>query len=675
MRPALSLQQAALLIDGEAYYSALEETLVRAQSQIIILGWNIDTRIQLNPLDANKRSLKQVLFEVLENRPKLKLYVLSWDFALLYSVGALLSARHPRYFRHERAYFALDSTHPFGGCHHQKLVVIDGTLAFTGGIDLCAQRWDTPSHRIKSQAPYHDVQAILEGDGARSLHKIAQERWKKATGLIIPDLEPRPQPLWPDRVQPHFKDAPLQIYQTQPPRTWRKNPPTPGVFEVLSSLKKAIRTAQKFIYIEQQYFSSPEILDEILLQLRKQSHLEILILLPLKHPGFLEKISVGWVRRRLFTELNSLLNEDPSLKLRIRIYAPCVENSPIALHSKLLIVDDHLLHLGTANFSSRSMGLDTECDLEIKAESHTHSTEITLMRNSLIAEHWGVTLHQIKALFDQTLPGESILSRLDALKKNTQSERSLINLLKENSKSILKNSLMKVIPPLPFAWDPQYPAETHSWFIQNTPDSFKRDQSRPQLNGYSKRLTFILISNLLLSHAIKNHPLQTYAKRHTQILSFILLLSNTHPDFVLAWTWTVKPSPIVAWDVYKAYLVLISLLYFSRPSKQESLLPSDIKTGAFLPSYIHYSTLMKPISQLSQSAGVMRLPFFQWIAGASLAQILRSFSLVSILSAQSPTTKGIVAAFRLSAYKWILNRMDGSSSRLPLKLTKFDDIG
>ena len=53
----------------------------------------------------------------------------------------------------EQVRFALDGHHPPGGCQHEKLVVIDGRLAFVGGIDLTAGRWDTPAHPAARAAP------------------------------------------------------------------------------------------------------------------------------------------------------------------------------------------------------------------------------------------------------------------------------------------------------------------------------------------------------------------------------------------------------------------------------------------------------------------------------------------------------------------------------------------
>ena len=95
---------------------------------------------------------------------------------------------------HRRVHFRYDNTHPVGGSHHQKIVVIDDRVAFCGGIDLTCRRWDTCAHarrdaqRVRQGAPYppfHDLMMAVEGDAARALGDLVRERWRKATGETL----------------------------------------------------------------------------------------------------------------------------------------------------------------------------------------------------------------------------------------------------------------------------------------------------------------------------------------------------------------------------------------------------------------------------------------------------------------------------------------------------------
>src|SRR5690606_34502287 len=91
-----------------------------------------------------------------------------------------------------RIHFALDSAHPPGASHHQKLVVIDDQVAFLGGLDLTVHRWDTPEHRDGDPRrvlpdgtpypPFHDIQVAVEGDAAAAIGELVRARWQRATG-------------------------------------------------------------------------------------------------------------------------------------------------------------------------------------------------------------------------------------------------------------------------------------------------------------------------------------------------------------------------------------------------------------------------------------------------------------------------------------------------------------
>ena len=80
-------------------------------------------------------------------RRDLHIYVLDWDFPMIYADDreAPIKVRLGWGWKpHRRVHLEFDNTHPPGGSHHQKIVVIDDAIAFCGGFDLTCQRWDTP---------------------------------------------------------------------------------------------------------------------------------------------------------------------------------------------------------------------------------------------------------------------------------------------------------------------------------------------------------------------------------------------------------------------------------------------------------------------------------------------------------------------------------------------------
>jgi phosphatidylserine/phosphatidylglycerophosphate/cardiolipin synthase-like enzyme len=63
----------------------------------------------------------------------------------------------------------------------------------------------------------------------------------------------------------------------------------------------------------------------------------------------------------------------------------------VGVHSKVFIVDDRLLRVGSANLTNRSMRLDTECDITIEATNEEQRAQVLSLRNRLLAEHLGLS--------------------------------------------------------------------------------------------------------------------------------------------------------------------------------------------------------------------------------------------------------------------------------------------
>jgi len=124
----------------------------RAKHSVFILGWDFDSRIRLVPgvQDGYPEELGEFLKEVVRRTPELRMYVLSWDFAMVFALDREWVPLYKLGWRSEptpRLEFRLDDRHPPGGSHHQKVVVVDDAVAFVGGLDLTHGRWDTPAHR------------------------------------------------------------------------------------------------------------------------------------------------------------------------------------------------------------------------------------------------------------------------------------------------------------------------------------------------------------------------------------------------------------------------------------------------------------------------------------------------------------------------------------------------
>ena len=216
--------RAALLIDGGAYFAALEQALREARHSVFILGWDIHSEISLDP-GGTATPLNRFLAGLLRARRELRVRILVWDWMVFFSLDREFLPRL-QFRTIRRLRFEFDSHHPTGGCQHEKIVVIDGKLAFCGGIDLSPGRWDLPEHRPEEPRrrgprgarlrPFHDCMLMVEGETARSLEELARERWLHATGERVAPAPVVPDSPWPVATEPWFENVQVAIARTRP---------------------------------------------------------------------------------------------------------------------------------------------------------------------------------------------------------------------------------------------------------------------------------------------------------------------------------------------------------------------------------------------------------------------------------------------------------------------------
>jgi len=148
-----------------------------------------------------------------------------------------------------------------------------------------------------------------------------------------------------------------------------------------------IAAARRTIYIENQYFTAPRIAQALERRLGEPDGPEIVLVLRLLSHGWLEEATMHVLRTRLIQRLQTADRHG-----RFRVYYPHVPGLPegncVDVHSKLLIIDDALLRIGSSNLCNRSMALDTECDLVVEARGQARIAQaIGEFRDKLLAEH------------------------------------------------------------------------------------------------------------------------------------------------------------------------------------------------------------------------------------------------------------------------------------------------
>ena len=392
--------RSGFLIDGEAYFKAFRDVALQAKHSIIIVGWDLDTQVELvrgsvEPSEFPSK-LGEFVSALLRRKRKLRAYVLNWDFAMIYALEReWMPTAQTGWSGHRWLSYQVDGQHPIGASHHQKLVVIDDTIAFVGGLDLTKSRWDTTAHacqdplRVDSDgrpyAPFHDVQMMVSGPAAAALGELARFRWFNATGRRLPPAIQRPvEDLWPGALVPDVEQCDVGILRTQPAYAGQ-----PEVREIEQAYLEAIKRARHSIYIESQYFTANGISRALAARLMEQNGPEVVLIIRHNCDGWLERQTMDVLRSRVLSELELADHYG-----RLRIYAPTVPGTQgremVAVHSKVLVVDDDFVCVGSANVSNRSMGFDTECNLAIESGGMSRlQAVIARFRNGLIGEHLG----------------------------------------------------------------------------------------------------------------------------------------------------------------------------------------------------------------------------------------------------------------------------------------------
>jgi phospholipase D1/2 len=391
--------------DAADCFRLIRQAILQAHETVFILGWDIMATLDLVPggvSDDAPTRLDELLKWVVHRRPSLQCYILIWDHAELYAferdpfVRWRLSWSMPR-----QVHFRFDGNHTTGGSHHQKIVVVDDALAFSGGIDLTGHRWDTSAHRLDEPArvnangtpydPYHEVQAMVDGAAAVSLGDLVRDRWHALGETPRPRGSTPPRDLWPDDVVADLVDVDVAISRTMP-----ASEPQPEIRECEQLFVDSIAAAERSIYIESQYFTNDMLGQALADRLRDPDGPEVIAVIPKECSGWLEQQTMGVLRDEV---LRHLTTADRYNRLRV-VYpaASRARNVSTFVHSKVMIVDDRLVRIGSANLSRRSMGVDSECDLAAEASADPRQRAgIQRIRDRLIGEHLGMPADEVAA--------------------------------------------------------------------------------------------------------------------------------------------------------------------------------------------------------------------------------------------------------------------------------------
>jgi phospholipase D1/2 len=483
-----STERVAFLIDGEDYFHAVREAMCNARRSIFIIGWDIHSKLRLirnEEGDNYPETLGPLLDNLAKHCQDLNIYILNWDFAMIYAMEREFFPYYKLLWKsHKRVHFCLDGSHPVGASQHQKIVVVDDRIAFSGGLDLSKWRWDSSAHAIddkrridpdgKPYPPFHDVQLLVDGQAAAAMGELVRERWR-----IAADIDPvglntdETNDPWPSSVSASLEKITIGVARTLPYYQVRDE-----VREVERLYLDSIETAERYIYIENQYLSSHRIGQALAKRLQQDHAPEVIVVMPEKTGGWLEQHTMDVLRARLLQELR-----DADKNNRFRIYYVRLSQEPfvsLMIHAKVMIIDDCFARVASSNISNRSMGLDSECDLVLETNENQDCGEAIInFRRRLLAEHLGVEVDEISAAEEKH---ESLIKAIESLRGG---ERTLEPLAGE-----IPDEIDEWVPESALL-DPEKPVEPEEFL-----DYIVTPEQRKPAYRHLLRVTLLLIAVL-----------------------------------------------------------------------------------------------------------------------------------------------------------------------------------
>eukprot|EP01091_Cochliopodium_minus_P015277 TRINITY_DN538_c0_g1_i1.p1 TRINITY_DN538_c0_g1~~TRINITY_DN538_c0_g1_i1.p1 ORF type:complete len:830 (-),score=214.00 TRINITY_DN538_c0_g1_i1:85-2574(-) len=439
------------MVNGKETFREMYNCMMHAKQQIFISDWFLSPEVYLVRETDNGEKVwddNYRLDNILKYKASqgVKIYIYIWNetnFALklgsyrveevFEKVENIIVYRHPVVF-------------PIKWSHHQKVLVIDQNIAFVGGLDMCFGRYDDEKHSLldlnvekfkgkdyynpnfKSfkkldhpftdlidrqttpRMPWHDVHLLVDGYAARDLAKNFIEIWnyhqkkhkfihKNHTLDIKTDI-----PLV-------YQQGTSKVQVVRSISTWSTDQVEDKEKSVYYAYLDLIMNAERFIYIENQYFISStldnnkksEIKNKIARMLvqkirnaiLKKKIFNVVVVIPQRPEGSLKESStrtvLGYEYKTICTGKDSIFgvlrsefpNVDLSQYISFHHLRKCeggnnkIFTEQIYIHTKLMIVDDKYVVIGSANLNDRSMLGNRDSEIAVVIED-TVQKEITL---------------------------------------------------------------------------------------------------------------------------------------------------------------------------------------------------------------------------------------------------------------------------------------------------------
>ena len=353
-----------VLVDGEDALGRLQDEIAGARDSVLLAGWHFEPSFRLT---RGGPTLRELLADVAEHAD---VRLLAWAGAplpLFKPSRADVRAARETMVKGTKIRMELDAKERPMHCHHEKLAVIDGRVAYVNGIDLTSlagDRLDSSEHPARGAIGWHDAGSRIEGPLVRDVTDHLTMRWREVTGATI-ELACDDAARGDVRAQ-FVRTVPNNVYDALPR----------GDFRILEAYVRALRSAQRLIYLESQFLWSPEIVAILKAKLNDppSDEFRLVVLLPRK-PNNGKDDTRG--------QLGVLADADRDQRLlACTLYQPGhVEQ--VYVHAKIGIVDDRWLCIGSANLNEHSLYNDSEACVITTDEKLVRATRLRLWREHL----------------------------------------------------------------------------------------------------------------------------------------------------------------------------------------------------------------------------------------------------------------------------------------------------
>lgn len=506
------------LADGRDYYWNLSKALMMAKDRVFIHDWWLSPELYLRRPGHPKWRLDNILKKKAEEGVKIFVIIyneVSNNFTPTdsnYTKQRLIGLHRNIFVQRSPSHF---QTGTFYWAHHEKLCVIDETIAFMGGFDLCFGRYDTPAHVLVDDAfyhkregesdadhglsetpgllgpgrdgreahiwpgqdyanervmewhtlskpaedlfprdkfprmPWHDVGLQLVGQPARDLCRHFIQRWNfllriKNHSRQMPFLVPPPD-FTPEELHKYGLTGTCEVQICRSAGPWSLGTSNKVEHSIQNAYLKSIQMSDHFVYIENQFFVTSTVMEgnkienkigEALVSRIIRAHREgtpwraIIVIplipgfpMPIDHPDASSvRLIVDLQNRSISRGEHSIFGKlrregiDPeqyisffSLRTWGKLRGGQLTTEQIYLHDKIMIVDDRLAIIGSANINERSQRGDRDSELACvirdldmvdsfmggkpyKVGRFAHTMRMRLMR-----EHLGVDVDELEA--------------------------------------------------------------------------------------------------------------------------------------------------------------------------------------------------------------------------------------------------------------------------------------